>query len=279
MVVPLGCLYTPLKAIEGLPLLPYEPVMCKGTCAAMLNPYCRVDFKAKIWVCPFCFQRNHFPPHYNDISENNLPAELIPQYTTIEYALPRAPAGPPVFMWVVDTCMEEQELQALKDSLEQVLQLLSTTAPHALIGLITFGTVVHIHELGFELCSKCYTFKGTKDPTPSQLVCSATRASFVDGPIYGGARGLRTTPYHPHFVRDSSLLLLRTPTYLRPNSWASRAWAAPAVAGRRPMMGGLRPQGSCCPFLRQSLPSPTCARRAARPRPASHSEWSRAAPT
>jgi protein transport protein SEC23 len=120
MVVPLGCLYTPLKAIEGLPLLPYEPVMCKGTCAAMLNPYCRVDFKAKIWVCPFCFQRNHFPPHYNDISENNLPAELIPQYTTIEYALPRAPAGPQVYLWVVDTCMDETELQALKDSLEQV---------------------------------------------------------------------------------------------------------------------------------------------------------------
>jgi len=50
-----------------------------------------------------------------------------------------------------------------------VLQLLSTTAPHALIGLITFGTVVQVHELGFELCSKCYTFKGTKNPTPQKL--------------------------------------------------------------------------------------------------------------
>jgi len=169
IVVPLGCLYTPLKAIEGLPLLPYEPVMCKGTCPAMLNPYCRIDFKAKIWVCPFCFQRNHFPPHYNDISETNLPAELIPQYTTIEYALPRTPAGPPVFLWVVDTCLEESELQALKDSLEQVLQLLASAAPTALIGLITFGTVVQVHELGFEHCSKCYTFKGTKDPAPAQL--------------------------------------------------------------------------------------------------------------
>eukprot|EP00965_Chrysotila_dentata_P091210 3011797-Pleurochrysis_carterae.AAC.1 len=28
MVVPLGCLYTPLKPLENLPLLPYEPV-CK----------------------------------------------------------------------------------------------------------------------------------------------------------------------------------------------------------------------------------------------------------
>uniref|UniRef100_A0A7S0P3C0 Protein transport protein SEC23 n=1 Tax=Calcidiscus leptoporus TaxID=127549 RepID=A0A7S0P3C0_9EUKA len=168
MVVPLGCLYTPLRAIDNLPLLPYEPVVCKA-CPAVLNPYCRIDYKSKIWVCPFCFQRNHFPAHYNDISEQQLPAELIPNYTTIEYALPRAPAGPPVFMWVIDTCVDEAELRALKDSLEQVLQLLSSSAPNAMLGLITYGTVVQVHELGFEHCSKSYTFKGTKDVPPQQL--------------------------------------------------------------------------------------------------------------
>ena len=233
MVVPLGCLYTPLKAIENLPVLPYEPVVCKGSCPSILNPFCRIDFKAKIWVCPFCYQRNHFPAHYNDINENNLPAELIPNYTTIEYALPRSPAGPPVFLWVIDTCIDEAELQALKDSLEQVasvsqcesqyvlavrassllalaasladaspdrriegkggrrragrsertapelppsrprslqvLQLLGSTAPTALIGLITFGTTVQVHELGYEHCVKSYTFSGQKDIEPPKL--------------------------------------------------------------------------------------------------------------
>ena len=169
MVVPLGCLYTPLKPIENLPLLPYEPIVCRGTCKSILNPYCRIDFNAKIWVCPFCFQRNHFPPHYSEVSENNLPAELIPNYTTIEYALPRAPAGPPAFLWVVDTCLEESELQSLKDSLEQVLQLLSANAPHALLGLITFGTTVQIHELGYEHCAKSYSFSGKKDLEPPRL--------------------------------------------------------------------------------------------------------------
>jgi len=169
MVVPLGCLYTPLKAIENLPMLPYEPVVCKGSCPSILNPFCRIDFKAKIWVCPFCFQRNHFPAHYNDINENNLPAELIPNYTTIEYALPCPPAGPPVFLWVIDTCIDETELQALKDSLEQVLQLLSSAAPTALLGLITFGTTVQVHELGYEHCVKSYTFVGTKDVEPARL--------------------------------------------------------------------------------------------------------------
>ena len=24
----------------------------------------KVDFMSKLWTCPFCMQRNHFPPHY-----------------------------------------------------------------------------------------------------------------------------------------------------------------------------------------------------------------------
>ena len=38
MVIPFGCMYTPLKRIEGLPLLPYEPIFCKN-CRAVLNPH------------------------------------------------------------------------------------------------------------------------------------------------------------------------------------------------------------------------------------------------
>ena len=54
MVVPLGCLYTPLKQITHMPpALEYDPIRCKG-CAAVLNPYCRIDYQAKVWFCPFC---------------------------------------------------------------------------------------------------------------------------------------------------------------------------------------------------------------------------------
>lgn len=51
----------------------------------VLNPYARVDFIAKMWVCPLCMSRNQFPTHYAAISEQNLPGELFPQYCTIEY--------------------------------------------------------------------------------------------------------------------------------------------------------------------------------------------------
>lgn len=78
----------------------------------------------------------------------------------------RAPCLPPIFLLVVDTCLDEEELNALKDSLQMSLSLLP---PNALIGLITFGKMVQVHELGCEGCSKSYVFRGTKDLQPKQV--------------------------------------------------------------------------------------------------------------
>lgn len=99
----------------------------------------QIDVRGKLWICPFCLQRNQFPPHYKDISNTNLPAELLPNYTTIEYTLARPPTAPPIFLFVVDTCLDEVDLKAMKDSLVVSLSLLP---PNALVGLITYGTMV-----------------------------------------------------------------------------------------------------------------------------------------
>lgn len=72
-----------------LPPLQYEPLLCmRNQCRAILNPLCQVDYKSKLWVCNFCFQRNAFPPQYAAITEQHQPAELHPQFTTIEYTIP-----------------------------------------------------------------------------------------------------------------------------------------------------------------------------------------------
>jgi protein transport protein SEC23 len=34
---------------------------------------------------------------------------------------------------------------------------------NALVGLITFGNVVQVHEIGYADCNKSYVFRGTKD--------------------------------------------------------------------------------------------------------------------
>ncbi|KAG5176614.1 vesicle coat complex COPII, subunit SEC23 [Tribonema minus] len=161
IVVPTGCLYSPLKRLEGMPpALAYDPIRCNG-CGAILNPYAQIDYRSKLWACPFCMNRNHFPPHYaENISETNLPAELIPQFTTVEYELTAPSQGPPAFLFLVDTCMLEEELDQLKDSLQQTLNLLPEDT---LVGLVTFGTNVMVHELGFSDCPKSYVFRGDKE--------------------------------------------------------------------------------------------------------------------
>ncbi|XP_010269071.1 PREDICTED: protein transport protein SEC23-like [Nelumbo nucifera] len=171
-VIPIAAAITPIRSHPDIPPLPYLPLRCK-TCAGVLNPYCRVDFNAKIWICPFCFQRNHFPPHYSMISESNVPAELYPQYTTVEYTVsgnPAAPAAqplPPVFLFVLDTSVIEEEIGFVKSALKQALGLLPE---NALIGFISFGTQVQVHELGFSDLSKVYIFRGSKEISKEQVL-------------------------------------------------------------------------------------------------------------
>lgn len=172
LVVPVSCLYTPLKerdseSTDPLPLLNQEPIVCKAPCRAILNPYCQLDLQSKFWICPFCLQRNPLPPHYRDITPQNLPPEVMESCTTVEYVLPRAPPQPPVFFFVVDTCVEEEEdLQSLKEALIVSLNLLP---PKALVGVITFGTMVQVHEVGFTDLPKSFIFRGGKEYSTNQI--------------------------------------------------------------------------------------------------------------
>ncbi|KAL5724569.1 Protein transport protein S23 C [Ranunculus cassubicifolius] len=166
-VVPVSAIYTPLKPFPNLQVVPYSPLRCR-TCRSVLNPFCTVDYIAKIWICPFCYQRNHFPNHYHSISKDNLPAELFAEYSTIEYeSAPEKQSVPPVFLFVVDTCMIEEELGFLKSALSQAIGLLPE---NSLVGLITFGTFVQVHELGFPHISKSYVFRGSKEVTKEQIL-------------------------------------------------------------------------------------------------------------
>jgi len=111
------------------------------------------------------------------ISDTNLPAELYPQYTTVQYTLPNpsvnpqmsgfdpsanpSPASPsPVFLFVLDTCMIEEEFGFVRSALKRAIGLLPD---NALVGLVTFGTQAHVHELGFSDLSKVFVFRGTKE--------------------------------------------------------------------------------------------------------------------
>ncbi|KAF5465105.1 hypothetical protein F2P56_015136 [Juglans regia] len=173
-VIPLAASFSPIRPNPDIITLPYAPLRCK-TCSAVLNPFSRVDFAAKIWICPFCYQRNHFPPHYSMISETNLPGELYAQYTTVQYSLFQnpnpnpnlTPTLPPVFLFMLDTCMIEEEMGFVKSALKRAIGLLPE---NALVGFVSFGTQVQVHELGFSDMSKVYVFRGNKEISKEQVL-------------------------------------------------------------------------------------------------------------
>ncbi|KAI6227627.1 Protein transport protein SEC23 [Aphelenchoides fujianensis] len=171
MVVPPAVFFAPLKERPDdqprQPALEYDPVLCqKATCKAVLNPLCPVDFRAKCWHCLFCNQRNPFPPHYNAIAEDNRPPELHPAFTTIEYTLKKATTLPPIFLFVVDTCVTGEELKALKESIQKALSVLPADA---FVGLITYGRTVELRELDPRNLGRSYVFSGAKEVTPKQI--------------------------------------------------------------------------------------------------------------
>ncbi|PKU71885.1 protein transport protein SEC23-like [Dendrobium catenatum] len=176
-VIPVAASISPIRSYPDLVVLPYSPLRCKPPCAAVLNPFCRVDFPSKIWICPFCFSRNHFPQHYSAISETNVPGELYPQCSTVEYGpapfvsggdqSSAPPPPPPIFLFILDTCIIEEELGFVKSAMRRAIGLLPE---NALVGLITYGTQVHLHELGFSDLSKLYVFRGTKEITKEQIL-------------------------------------------------------------------------------------------------------------
>ena len=85
------------------------------------------------------------------------PAELYGQYQTIEYQVQHTkPVSPPAYVFLIDTCINEEELSACRAAITKALQTLPEWAH---VGLVTYGTHVHVHELGFSECAKSYIFQ------------------------------------------------------------------------------------------------------------------------
>ncbi|KAK8924108.1 hypothetical protein KSP39_PZI019634 [Platanthera zijinensis] len=201
LVVPLSVIYTPLMPLPDLPLLPYEPLSC-SRCCATLNPYARVDYRSALWICPFCHDKNPFPRSHAGIADHNVPAELFPTHSTVEYLLPNKNPNPftspssvlnssfssntlftsstssllpspvsapppmavsaptPAFVFVVDVCSPEEELRALKN---EILHVVANLPENSLVGLVSFGSMVWVHDLGYTECSRVVLFSGDRE--------------------------------------------------------------------------------------------------------------------
>jgi protein transport protein SEC23 len=94
---------------------------------------------------------------------------------------------PPVFV-----CTDE-ELAALKASIQQSLMLLPE---NALVGLVTFGKNVHVHELSFDECPKSYVFRGDKELSAQQI------ATYLG--LRPSAKDQKSAPTAPPSAADAS---------------------------------------------------------------------------
>ncbi|KAE8302458.1 Sec23 [Giardia duodenalis] len=177
--VPLSLVYTPLKAVANPYRASYAPVRCSG-CSAVLSPFTYVDYQKKSYVCSFCSLMQPLPPSYAQITPEYRPAELHDVYKTIEYnlsatqaaagghATPQvAPDYAPIFAIVVDTCCEDAEQFAkMKESLQWIVDVLPSNSK---ICLVSFGSVVTVHELVFDFCPRKVVLRGLVDIPPAQL--------------------------------------------------------------------------------------------------------------
>lgn len=160
--MPVGALYTPLKPRDDLAYITDAPIVCRPPCGAILNPFAQI--LGNSWVCPICANHNALPPQY----QTQLPVQAAPENTTVEYILQQKAQTPPIFLFVVDTCLLEEDFQALKESL---LVSLSLLPPNALVGIIAFGKNVNLYELTDDGAGflKTYAFNGAKDYTTDQI--------------------------------------------------------------------------------------------------------------
>jgi protein transport protein SEC23 len=205
MILPLAVMYTPLfdpaqvAPADGpppaaIPVIPVQTTadlpVCRN-CRTHWNSHCRSDFQGGYWMCPACLNRNPLPQG----ASPNHPAVTN---ATVEYTIKNEPGyerQAPLFIYVVDVCLPEEELEALKESLLRSLEWLPEDA---LVGIITFGHGITLWEPGFGDLNKCYAFRGNRSYSKAELVAalgvpSANAAASPSAPANPGMPPLQTS--------------------------------------------------------------------------------------
>lgn len=159
MIIPLSCMYTPLQPLTtGTPEVQGQPELCKN-CGSIWSRHSRVDVAANYWACLSCFSRNPLPKGFDP----QHPALL---HDTVEYVLGTDSEARPTFLFVIDTCIPQEEMDALKRNLLRCVEWLP---PLSLVGFVTFGHGVTLWELGCEELNKCYCLRGTRQYSVTEL--------------------------------------------------------------------------------------------------------------
>ena len=164
-VIPLSALYTPLNNKSKIPCLDSSSIVRCRQCKAFLNPYVTMNHESSdVWYCQFCSFGNRLAV----TDTGHYPHPMQSEYSTVEYSTGRDSKLPPIFWYVVDTCFEGEDVEDAYQSLRELLTLSVSLLPsHSLVGFISFGKHVQLHDLLDP--HRSHTFNGSKDYTLEQV--------------------------------------------------------------------------------------------------------------
>lgn len=131
-------------------------------------------------------------------------------------------------------CMPSACCQPLGAGPMALPRVVPASCPCPQVGLVTFGTHVHVHELGFADCPKAYVFRGSKDYSPAQV---GRRGSPAACWLASGATGIPAARLGPRLSRVHPAGLGPRPRLRRSrSSWGCtrrrRSGAVPAARAR-----------------------------------------------
>lgn len=165
-ILPLGILYTPLNArSEVVQGESSEAVTCRQ-CGAFVNPYVTItEQQPDVYYCQFCSFGNRISTELGAV-----PVGLQQDASTIEYRTGRTSSLPPIFMYLVDTCFQGEDVEDVFQTLKELLtSSLALLPENALVGLISFGKHVLVHEFTSHGIPRIHCFNGDKNYTVEEV--------------------------------------------------------------------------------------------------------------
>lgn len=162
-IIPLSTLLTPFNVRETpVTRVELRPIVCQG-CQMVANRCCMPDYLQMRWDCSNCSHRNIIPANYKEfIHQGNLVSEFMNENATLEFKIGQG--VPIVWFIIVDTCIEEADMEIVKQNLTERL----AGVERVQIGFMTVGRHVAIHDLASEFLNETI-INGESDYTAEKL--------------------------------------------------------------------------------------------------------------
>eukprot|EP00741_Cyanophora_paradoxa_P003500 tig00000711_g3398.t1 len=206
-LVPIGAVFSPLQHLEAAPpVLRRAAARCeKRSCGAIVNPFCDTSSRRGAWRCCMC---GHFNPNADEVDTYESCPEA--HLATVDYLEPDAQpfsnassygtshdadaAASGTHVFVLDATASPDDFQALRSSVERVLEALPQTAR---VALIVFNHVVSVYDLSPSPAVSAHCLSASRSPLPEDLKPLTDGCGMYVAPLHAALPIIRTVSDRP----------------------------------------------------------------------------------